>query len=125
MGLDFLIPPKATNHNESMAEFVSRRLGREAYEGLVEPLMSGIYAGDGEKLSLRATLPYLAELEQEHGGLVRGALSVRAARARNGSAVQGSRSLFQTPLTGLAELVETLENKLRASGHELHAGKSL
>jgi oxygen-dependent protoporphyrinogen oxidase len=51
---------------------VSRRFGREAYEGLVEPLMTGIYGGDGEQLSLQATFPQLRAIELEHGSLLRG-----------------------------------------------------
>jgi oxygen-dependent protoporphyrinogen oxidase len=62
MGLDFLQPAKAVNGDESLGAFVSRRLGREAYESLIEPLMSGIYAGDGDQLSLASTFPYLRDL---------------------------------------------------------------
>ncbi len=125
MGMDFFIPPRRSVGDETMGEFVSRRIGREAYEHLIEPLMSGIYAGDGDKLSLQATLPYLKDLELKHGGLVKGALAVRKARARSGRAVQGSRSLFQTPRTGLAELVEALLKNLRSSGIKLHNGAAL
>lgn len=125
MGMDFFIPPNPSVGDESMGEFVSRRIGREAYEHLIEPLMSGIYAGDGDKLSMQATLPYLKDLELKHGGLVKGALAVRKARAGSGRAVQGSRSLFQTPRTGLAELVEALIETLRSSGVELHNGVGL
>jgi oxygen-dependent protoporphyrinogen oxidase len=65
--------PAATGHrDESVASFVSRRFGREAYEALVEPLMTGIYGGDGEQLSLHATFPQLRVLELEHGSLLRG-----------------------------------------------------
>ena len=73
MGLDFLLPAKAVNGDESLGAFVSRRLGREAYENLIEPLMSGIYAGDGDALSLAATFPYLRDLELKYGSLARGA----------------------------------------------------
>jgi oxygen-dependent protoporphyrinogen oxidase len=59
MGLDFFLPPQPLNGDESLGAFVSRRLGRDAYERLIEPLMSGIYAGDGDKLSLKSTFPYL------------------------------------------------------------------
>ncbi|MGE5224662.1 MAG: protoporphyrinogen oxidase, partial [Omnitrophica WOR_2 bacterium] len=59
MGLDFFIPPSSPNGDESLGQFVSRRLGRTAYERLIEPLMSGIYAGDGDQLSLQSTFPYL------------------------------------------------------------------
>jgi protoporphyrinogen/coproporphyrinogen III oxidase len=58
--------------DESIASFVSRRFGREAYVGLVEPLMTGIYGGDGEQLSLGATFPQLRALELEHGSVLGG-----------------------------------------------------
>ena len=125
MGMDFFISPRREVGDESMGEFVSRRIGREAYEHLIEPLMSGIYAGDGDQLSLQATLPYLRDLELKHGGLVRGALAVRRARAKDGRAVQGSRSLFLTPRGGLAEIVEALLESLRSSGVGLHSGVAL
>lgn len=66
------LPPAPARGDESIAAFVSRRLGREAYEALVEPLMTGIYGGDGEQLSLEATFPALRRLELEHGSLLRG-----------------------------------------------------
>jgi oxygen-dependent protoporphyrinogen oxidase len=66
------IPPALGDADESVAAFVSRRFGREAYDALVEPLMTGIYGGDGDKLSLQATFPQLRALELEHGSLLRG-----------------------------------------------------
>ena len=66
------VPPASGDEDESVASFVSRRFGREAYESLVEPLMTGIYGGDGEQLSLRATFPQLRMLELEHGSILRG-----------------------------------------------------
>ena len=105
MGFDFIQPAKAVDGDESLGTFVSRRLGREAYENLIEPLMSGIYAGDGDQLSLASTFPYLRDLELKYGSLARGALEMR--KKTNGK-VQGSRSAFLTPTTGLAEIVEAL-----------------
>jgi oxygen-dependent protoporphyrinogen oxidase len=122
MALEFLLPPERDPGEESMGEFVTRRLGREAYEQLIEPLLSGIYAGNGDKLSLQATLPYLRELEQRYGGLIRGALAVRRLRSRNGSGAPETPSVFMTPKTGLAEIVETLEARLGDSGAELSTG---
>jgi oxygen-dependent protoporphyrinogen oxidase len=66
------LPPAPLNGDESVASFVTRRLGREVYEQLVEPLMSGIYAGDGQQLSLAATFPQLRQLELKHGSLLKG-----------------------------------------------------
>jgi oxygen-dependent protoporphyrinogen oxidase len=88
--------------------------------------MSGIYAGDGDKLSLQATLPYLRDLELKHGGLVKGALAARRARAQkanqdgdtNGSP-PAPRSIFLTPITGLAEITDALINYLTAAGVDL------
>ncbi|GAB4581530.1 MAG: protoporphyrinogen oxidase [Anaerolineales bacterium] len=127
MGMDFLLPSAPENGDETLGTFVSRRLGRAAYENLIEPLMSGIYAGDGDKLSLQATFPYLRDLENKHGGLVKGALAFRAERAKavsqngaNGTKpAPGSRSIFLTPLTGLAEIVEALVEKLETAGVEM------
>jgi oxygen-dependent protoporphyrinogen oxidase len=65
------VPAASNEDDESVASFVTRRFGREAYDGLVEPLMTGIYGGDGELLSLRATFPQLRALELEHGSLLR------------------------------------------------------
>jgi oxygen-dependent protoporphyrinogen oxidase len=66
------LPAEPAGGDESIASFVTRRLGTEAYERLVEPLMTGIYGGDGAQLSLQATFPNLRALELEHGSLLRG-----------------------------------------------------
>jgi len=115
MGLDFMLPPHAPNGDESLGAFVSRRLGREAYENLIEPLMSGIYAGNGDRLSLASTFPYLFDLEQKYGSLARGALEMR----KKMPSTPGSRSAFLTPTTGLAEIVEALTARLDSLGVEL------
>ncbi len=112
MGLDFALPPHRLNGDESLGNFVSRRLGREAYENLIEPLMSGIYAGDGDQLSLASTFPYLRNLELKYGSLARGALEMR--KQQVGAKLQGSRSAFLTPTTGLAEMVEKLVESLQS-----------
>ncbi|HKG54522.1 MAG TPA: protoporphyrinogen oxidase, partial [Anaerolineales bacterium] len=122
MGLDFLLPAKTVNGDESLGTFVSRRLGREAYENLIEPLMSGIYAGDGDALSLASTFPYLRDLELKYGSLARGALTMR--KQANGKSVQGSRSAFLTPTTGLAEIVEALITTLLANNVNLQLNRS-
>jgi oxygen-dependent protoporphyrinogen oxidase len=132
MGLDFLLPSHNGAHDESLGHFVSRRLGREAYENLIEPLMSGIYAGDGDLLSLRSTFPYLHDLEHKYGSLAHGALKMRQQmasgvrslptsrrRRESSDSVPGSRSAFLTPTTGLAEIVEALVETLTEIGADL------
>jgi oxygen-dependent protoporphyrinogen oxidase len=100
-----------SGEDESLEGFVVRRMGREAYDRLVEPLLTGIYAGDGGRLSLAATFPQLRDLEREHGSLLRG-LRARAASA----AAPAAPSPFLSLPTGLQELVEALERWLAASG---------
>src|SRR5688572_2874222 len=81
--------------------------------------MSGIYAGDGDKLSLASTFPYLRDLELKYGSLASGALEMRKQISAGGQKIQGSRSAFLTPATGLAEIVEKLVQHLASHGANL------
>jgi protoporphyrinogen/coproporphyrinogen III oxidase len=125
LGLDFVLPAKRDGSDESLGTFVSRRLGRQAYENLIEPLMSGIYAGDGDQLSLQSTFPYLHDLERKYGGLGKGVLAMRKKLSQNGKSAPGSRSAFLTPTSGLAEIVEALVEVLSDAGVELLAGMAI
>ncbi|MBN2325856.1 MAG: protoporphyrinogen oxidase [Candidatus Omnitrophica bacterium] len=64
-----------SREDESLASFVRRRLGDEILNNLVTPFVSGVYAGDPEKLSLRGTFSILYDLERDHGGLMRGGIA--------------------------------------------------
>jgi oxygen-dependent protoporphyrinogen oxidase len=61
---------------ETIAQFVERRLGREFLDYAVEPFISGVYAGDPAALSVRAAVPRIYELERAHGSLIRGAIAL-------------------------------------------------
>jgi protoporphyrinogen/coproporphyrinogen III oxidase len=69
---------------ESVAEFVERRLNREILDRMVDALVAGIYAGDPQKLSVQHALPRLFEVEQNYGSLVRGQIFGGRARKRRG-----------------------------------------
>lgn len=73
--------PRGSADDESLAEFATRRLGREAFEKLIDPMATGIYAGDATKLSLKSCFPRIHEIETQHGSLIRGLLKLQA-RAR-------------------------------------------
>lgn len=128
MGLDFIIPARKDDGDESLAEFISRRLGRAAYDQLVGPLLSGIYAGDGDRLSLASTFPNLREMEAEHGGLIKGALALRLKRAQmakartKGKNGKSSRSIFESHRDGLATIVEAMVENLEGNGADLRLG---
>lgn len=102
------LPPAPRNGDESIAGFVTRRLGREVYERLVEPLMSGIYAGDGEQLSLAATFPQLRQLELQHGSLLKGL----QASSAGGAVEQPAYPPFVSLRGGMGTLVEALVSRL-------------
>lgn len=82
-----LVPARRSGEEESVAAFARRRIGREAAERMVAPFVSGVYAGDAEKLSVSAAFPALANLETGYGGLFRGMLAkARGARREKKSA---------------------------------------
>lgn len=112
MLLDLVLPARREESDESLAGFVRRRLGREALDRLVQPLVGGIYTADPDELSLQATLPQFPQMEREHGSLIRAAIRQgRAARGTRGSS--GVRySLFQTLAGGMDTLPKALASAL-------------
>jgi oxygen-dependent protoporphyrinogen oxidase len=66
-----LFAPKSSAADESIDAFVRRRLGKDVAESMIDPLVSGIYAGDSTKLSIRSCFPLLYEWEQKHGSLIK------------------------------------------------------
>jgi oxygen-dependent protoporphyrinogen oxidase len=84
--------------DESIADFVRRRLGPAFLDYAVGPFVSGVYAGDPERLSVRWAVPRIAALERDHGSLIRGALA-----KRKGPAPGGAMISFRQGLTALPE----------------------
>jgi oxygen-dependent protoporphyrinogen oxidase len=74
MALDLVVPRRTATDDESLAQFVTRRLGREALERMAQPMVGGIYTADPQYLSMRATMPQFLEMEQQHGSLIRAML---------------------------------------------------
>jgi oxygen-dependent protoporphyrinogen oxidase len=116
------IKQKVEPGDESVASFARRRLGQEAFERLVQPLVGGIYTGDPEKLSLAATLPRFLEMERKYGSLTRamrmargqgsGARSQIAPGSAGGSDSGARYSLFVAPCDGLSSFVEAIAARL-------------
>jgi oxygen-dependent protoporphyrinogen oxidase len=115
MGLDLFIPPKTDGQDETLADFITRRLGHEALDKIAEPLMSGIYNAEAERQSLLATFPRFRALEEKHGSLIKGMLASRKVRAgaRPGqNSAKRPLSMFVSLKDGLEELVRVLPAKL-------------
>ncbi len=107
---------RGSAEDETVASFGRRRLGEEATRQLLDPMVSGVFGGDVERLSLPAAFPRVAALEREHGGLVRGLIASRKASSSSSVAGRSRRSLYSFPggfgeLTGA--LAEQLEDSIR------------
>jgi protoporphyrinogen/coproporphyrinogen III oxidase len=111
--------------DESLAEFVRRRFGREALERMAQPMVGGIYTADPELLSLRATMPRFIEMEREHGSVIRALLKARrrtetkeragagGANGQGAHATSGARyGLFLSLDSGLQLLTDRLADEL-------------
>ena len=92
--------------DESIAEFGRRRLGQEAVDALLDPMVTGIYAGDVEALSMKSCFPRMAALEEEYGSLVRGM------RGKKKSSGEGRTSPFSATLHSFEEGLGTLSGAL-------------
>ena len=119
MLLEPTIPRTRRRHDESVGAFARRRLGREAAELMFDPVMSGIYAGSADQLSLRATLPQMAAVEADRRSLL---VTMLRSRARG----TGGRGASPTALGsrryvsfkgGMATLVEMLRADLAPTLH--------
>ncbi len=115
MAMDWFIPPRREETDESLGAFVRRRLGSEVLERVAEPMMAGIYAADADELSLQCTFPRFIDMERKHGSLVRAALKMR-------TAPQSDLTPFVSFAGGLQELVDALQADLVARGVTLLSG---
>jgi len=95
---------------ESLAQFITRRLGKEALDYLVNPFVAGIYAGDPEKLSVKYAMPKLYQLEREYGSLLRG--SIKSAKKK-----KRTRPEIFSFTSGLETLVKAIGAKLQEKIH--------
>jgi oxygen-dependent protoporphyrinogen oxidase len=89
---------------ETIARFVERRLGREFLDYAVEPFISGVYAGDPTKLSVRAAVPRIYELERTYGSLIRGAIALGKA-AKSAGMPAGRMISFDRGMAALPQAV--------------------
>lgn len=116
--------PANAPDDESVADFARRRFGREAADVFVDALVTGIHAGDPERLSVAAAFPRLPTFEREHGSVVKGVL--RAAKARKQAAIdRGEQPAPQRMWSfreGLQVLIDTLAENLR---DVIHTGVSV
>lgn len=117
--VEWAIPRRVDESEESLAHFVRRRAGRQTWERIVEPLVTGVYAGDGTKLAVAATFPMLVDAERDHGGLIRAGLAARKAGRH-----PPAGPMFLTTADGLGKIVTALTDAL-ATGADLRTGTEI
>jgi len=99
------------DREETIAEFVERRLGREFLDYAINPFVAGVYAGNPEQLSVRAAFPKLYALEEKYGGLIKG--QIRGRRERQARAEKSKdRARMFTFRSGMQVFPETLGHAL-------------
>jgi len=110
------IPPRTETDDESLAAFVTRRLGPEVLDRVAQPLAGGIYTADPARLSMAATMPRFVEMEKRYGSLIRGLQEAEKTRAGKTAATSGARwSLFLSLRGGMGSLVDALTTRLSKS----------
>ncbi len=102
---------KSGGSRESVADFARRRLGQEALDRLIDPLIAGIYAGNPEKLDFHFTLPRLAALEQQYGSMGRALLAMKRARRKKSASELAKSKMFSFD-GGMHVLAESLSRQL-------------
>src|SRR5215475_7866437 len=115
MALDLVVPRRTATDDESLAQFVTRRLGREALERMAQPMVGGIYTADPQYLSIQPTLPQFLEMEQQHGSLIRAKLQKQRSTSAAAPGTSGPRyGLFVSFRQGMQTLVDTIAAHLPA-----------
>jgi protoporphyrinogen/coproporphyrinogen III oxidase len=104
----------APDHDESVADFVRRHFGDEVLSTLAAPLLSGVFGGDVNKLSVRAVMPQFVAMEREYGSLI------AALQAHTQRRTHPPQPIFTSLRRGIATLVDSLANRLPAE--RLHLG---
>lgn len=115
-----IITPRGQEDDETLASFAKRRLGKEAYEMFIDPMASGIYAGDPERLSIRSCFPRIYQLEREYGSLFKALFQLQKEAKKTGKEVGPSpggtlTSFYDGMETVIIKLKEILKDRIKTS----------
>lgn len=101
------VPRRRDGKEETVAEFVTRRLGKEFLDHAIDALVAGVYAGDPHRLSVPQAFPKLAQLEERYGSLIKGQILGGRERKRRGEVAKDRAPKFSFD-EGLEVLPRTL-----------------
>ncbi len=122
---DLFLPRGSASGEESLGSFVRRRFGGEVLDRVVQPLIGGIYAGDPDTLSLKATIPRFLEMETRHRSVIRAmVVQRRAAARRQGVSPADSGARYGELVSfdrGMESIVEALRSDLPQEALHTHS----
>ena len=107
--------PRGGSDDETLADFARRRLGKEAYEKLIDPMASGIYAGNSESLSLKSCFPKIFNLEEKYGSLIKGMIKLQreAKKSGNQKVGAGPGGTLTSFHSGMGMIIDSLKGYLK------------
>jgi len=111
MARELMHPPRPMQQDETVAAFIERHFGREMVDRLADPMLSGIYGGDTDQLSVRATLGRFVDMEEKYGSLSR-AMLVANKKMKEAMKDRPKPPLFTSLKNGMQQLVDTLVARL-------------
>jgi oxygen-dependent protoporphyrinogen oxidase len=118
MAMEFFVPRRRSTEDETVGDFGRRRLGREFTEVMLDSMVSGIYAGDVDRLSVKAAFPKVSELESQYGGLFKGMFARQRQNRRNkkkqksGLVQTGPSGVLHSFRKGMGQPVQVLARSL-------------
>ncbi len=114
--MEYFVPKRIENSDESLRDFAIRRLGKEAFERLVEPIVGGIFTAKAETLSMQAAMPQFVEMERKHGGLIRGHFAKKDRSRQSSKNASGARyDQFVAPKKGMRWFLDQIAGQLKPS----------
>ena len=122
---------RAKKPDETLAEFGARHLGKEAFEKLIDPMASGVFAGDARVMSVKSCFPRIREVEDEYGSLIRGLIKLQKAARKEGKKDKpgpGPGGILTSFEDGMSVMTDTLaaglDSRVRYNSAVQGIGKS-
>lgn len=114
MAMELFIPKKKSIKDESLSQFVRRRLGGDVLNKIAEPLVAGIHAGNPDTMSVRSTFPKFVQMEEEYGSLIKAMLArKKLVNANSQGGKKPKYTMFMALKDGLSEMPATIVKNLK------------
>jgi oxygen-dependent protoporphyrinogen oxidase len=120
---DERLPSAGIDDDIAVGRYVADRVGQEVVDRLVEPLLGGVYAGQADRMSLRAAVPQLVPIARGGGSLVKGVRDLQERlRTASASGRVTAGPVFQGIRGGIGRLAQATADAVRARGGDIWLG---